>query len=439
MKTKTHKRQSNCRLIAFGLFSSVPLYLFFGATSAKAQMGLADDMANELESASRAQQAQMTDYTFKSGDFRMLLTPALSVQWNNNINLTESGQESDFIFLPTVGAILSYPLTDRNLLQLNVTVGYSQYAKHTDLSSWYLQTGSGLSFNFAIKDVLLNVHDQFSYVQDSSQNAQVAGTGSYGTFNNTAGLSANWDLKYVDTTVGYDYQNTIATSSQFKQNDNSIQNVYAKIGYKVNSKLTAGVEGTAAYTDYTEDILNNNASYSAGVYGDWQPDKYIHVTPRFGYVIAQFQQTSQFVQTSDLNSWYADLNISHQITKSLNYTLDAGRNISLGVQADANEYWYLNGNVSWSFIKNFSFAPNFFYQHGNQGIGSTVTAAPPTSSAGLVSETYDWYGGGIAFNYNITKRFVTTLSYTITQRTSSVSGRGYTQNVVGIQFTYRPI
>lgn len=422
--------------MALTVFSSVPLSALLTATPARAQLGLADDMANESAAMAMTEQEKSLDYTFKSGDFKVLLTPALSFQWNDNVNCTETGQQSSLIILPTLGVAMSYPLSDRNLLQLNVTVGYSEYVQHSSLSSWYLQAGSGLSFNFYIKDIMFNLHDQFSYVQNSALNPQVAGTGSYGTFNNSAGILTSWSLRYFDLSLGYDHQNTLATSSQFSQSDNATESGYGRAGYKLNSKLTAGLEGTIAYTHYNQNILNDSTSYSGGLYGDWNPDKFVHVEARGGYSVAQFQQMSQFVETSDQGSWYADLNINHALTRSLNYSIDAGRNMNLGVQSDLNEYWFVNGNVTWNFIRNFSFQPNIFFQHGQQGIGSTILIATPTL---VPTETYTWYGGGLSFNYTITKRFVASLSYTITQRNSSLSGRSYTQNLVGIQITYRPI
>lgn len=426
--------------MALTVFSSVPLSAFLTATPARAQVGLEDAMANESAATAMSVQEKSLDYTFKSGDFKVLLTPALNMSWNNNVNCTETNLQSSFIITPTLGVTMSYPLTDRNLLQLNVTAGYSEYVEHPNLSTWYLQTGSGISFDFYIKDVMFNVHDQLSYVQNSAQNPQVAGTGSYGTFNNSAGILTSWSLlKYLDLSVGYDHQNTVATSDQFNQSDNAAECGYSRAGYKLNSKLTVGVEGTIAYTHYNESILNDNTSYSGGVFGDWNPDSFLRVEPRAGYTYYQFQQTSQLLQTSDLGSWYADLNINHSITRSINYSIDAGRNINPGVQSDLNEYWFANGSITWNFIRNFSFQPQLFFQHGQQGIGSTSIGALPDSFLLTEPETYTWYGGGLTFNYTITKRFVASLSYEITQRTSSLSNRGYNQNVVGIQITYRPI
>ena len=370
----------------------------------------------------------------------MLLTPALSAQWNDNINATETDRESDFIILPTLGIVMTYPLTDRNLLQINVTTGYSEYIEHPHLSSWYLGTGSGLSFDFYIKDILFNVHDQVSYIQNSSANPQVAGTGTYGTFENTAGLSGNWSLKYVDLTLGYDHQNTLATTAGFDQTDNSSDTGYARVGYKMNSKLITGLEGTVAETTYDQNTLNNNTSYSAGLYGTWNPDAYFQAALRGGYALEQFQQTSSQIQTSNLGSWYVDLDITHQIVKSLSYSIDAGHNIGLGIQSDATEYTYVNANVTWNFIRNFSLQPVFSFQHGTSGLGSTINLTPGNPNNLLSQEEiFNWYSTGLSLSYNVTRRFTVGCSYQFTGRTSSLPNRGYTQNIIGIQLTYHPI
>jgi hypothetical protein len=438
MKTKARKTQPGGRLLWLGICSSMPLSAFL-ATSARGQVGLADAMTNDSNDKARTAQAQSSQYSFKSGDLRMLLLPALSAQWNDNINTTETDRESDFIILPTLGIIAIYPLTDRNLLQINVTAGYSEYIEHPQLSSFYLSTGSGISLDFYIKDILFNVHDQFSYVQNSASNPQVTGTGNYGTFENTAGLSGDWSLKHADFTLGYDHQNTLATSAAFDQTDNATETGYARAGYKWNSKLTTGLEGTAAYTAYDQNLLNDNTSYSAGFYGTWNPDAYFQAALRGGYAIEQFEQTSTQLQTSDLGSWYVDLNITHQIIKTVSYSIDAGHNIGLGVQSDATEYTYANASVNWNFIKGFSLQPNFSFQHGTSGLGSTPLSSSTNHNLLTQEEIYDWYVAGLSLSYNVTKRFAVSCSYQFTGRSSSLPNRGYTQNIIGIQLSYHPI
>lgn len=415
------------------------LTTFLAAIPARAQVGLADAMANDSTSEMRQKQYQNPDYTFKSGDFRLLLVPSLSVQWNDNINCTETNQQEDVILLPALGTLISYPLTARNLLQVNITMGYSDYLLHPDLSSYYLQSGSGLSFDLYIKNVLINLHDQFSYVQNASENPTVAGTGTYGTFINTAGLSGKWNFEKWDFTLGYDHQTLLSTSGEFSDTDSSTEDCYARAGYEMNSKLTAGLESTASYTYYNEDALNDSTSYSIGLYGDWRPDSFLQVQPRVGYTIDEFAQSSQSEQNSTLNSWYADLNVSDQITRSINCSLDAGHQISAGAQSDVDEDYYANASAVWNIIRGLTFQTSLFFQHGDQGEGTTLLA-PLNPNNNLVSnEIYNWYGGSLGLTHAIARRLDLSLNYQFTQRTSSLADRGYTQNLVGLMLTYHSL
>jgi hypothetical protein len=428
---------ANRRLPRRGLVSVGLLSLFSATLSARAQQGLSTALANDAAAQARSQQQQIQDYTFKYDDFRMLVTPALSLEYNDNVNASQKVQEDDFIIMPTVGLLSSYPLTDRNILQLNVTAGYSEFLQHNDLSTWYLSSGSGLSFDLYVKDILINFHDQFSYIQNATANPGVANTGTFGTFDNRIGPTVDWSLKKVVFTLGYDHENELATSGTLSQVDHSTESGYSRVGYQWNSKLTTGGEATAAYTEYNDAVLNDNTSYSIGVYGDWQPDSFIHIQPRVGYTITEFEQTSKLLRTSDIDSWYADLKISHDITRSLSYSLDAGHQVSAGLQSDADENYYAKAGLNWDFIKGNRFTTALFYQHGKQGVGSRLLAG--ASDPNLVSETYDWYGGSIGITHAFTKRIDLSLNYELTERSSTGVERGYAQNLVTLQMTYHAL
>ena len=176
-------------------------------------------------------------------------------------------------------------------------------------------------------------------------------------------------------------------------------------------------------------VLNDNNSYSAGVYADWQPGKAFRIQPRFGYTIFQFQQTSTNIQTSNLNSWYADLNITHQVTDAIGYTLDAGHEVQTGIQSDAIEDYYVRPSIHWDIIKNVNLNTSFSYEHGNQGVGNVRN--------NLV-ETFDWLGVNVGASFSIIKKLSLGLNYRLTLRSSNVANNEYTQNFVGITLTYQP-
>jgi hypothetical protein len=77
------------------------------AALAPAQDALRDSLAGDAVAEAQRRGEVETAYTIKQGDFRMLLTPSLGLEWNDNININSSGQLQDFILEPMVGLSLS--------------------------------------------------------------------------------------------------------------------------------------------------------------------------------------------------------------------------------------------------------------------------------------------------------------------------------------------
>src|SRR5947209_2953884 len=112
---------------------------------APAQEALRNSLMGEAAAAARHVQLQSLPYTYKSGDLRVLVTPSVGLDWNDNVNTSKTNAESDIILRPFLQLSLSYPITQRNLLQLTVGVGYDKYFQHDHLSTLRLQSGSEVS------------------------------------------------------------------------------------------------------------------------------------------------------------------------------------------------------------------------------------------------------------------------------------------------------
>lgn len=422
--------------------------LLLAAGLASAQESLRNSLAGDAAAEAARQQVASQGYTYKSGDFRLLVAPSVGMDWNDNVNLVKTNALSDFILEPSLQLTGSYPLTQRNLLSLSVGIGYNDYLQHSTYSSMFITANSQISFDMFIKDFAINLHDRFSMSDDSSAQPAVTGTASYGSFMNTAGFTTTWDLEDVVLTLGYDHQNSMSAFGQFSYLNQSSDLLLARVGLRLRPDLTVGVEGTASFMTYDQAVLNNNQSYSAGVYADWSPGSYFHVQPRAGYVISQFQHTSESfainhqigsglpivlpagesIQTADLSSWYADLTVSHQASKAVSYGFSAGHEIVPGIQADAVEDSYFRPNITWTIVKDLNLNTSLFYEHGNQGAGNVT---------GNLTETFDWYGGGLSFSYPLMKKLLLGLSYRLTLRSSTITSRDYAQNEVGLRLTYQ--
>jgi hypothetical protein len=392
-----------------------------------AQEALRYSIAGEATAMSKIVEVENQPFTFKFGDFRALLTPSFEADWNDNVYLSKNNPQDDFILTPLLRMDASYPLTDRNLLRINLGVGYNAYITHNDLSRLLLQSGSQISFDLYVKDFSINLHDQFSYVQDSATQAAVANTGNYGNFQNIVGAGVTWDLEDVTVPFGYDHLNYLATSSSWNYTDHSSEMFNLRPGLRVHPQLTLGAEGTITYTTYDQPVLNDNTAYTLGVYATYKPGLYFNLQPRFGYTIYDFRQTSHTIPAQNQDTWYADITLSHQATKTITYSLSAGHELKLGVESDLIEDWYVRPNLIWAAFKDVNLTLSLFYENGNEKGGALPT----------YGEThYTWYGGSLGAGYTVNNNLNVSLTYRLTLRSSDLSSQEYTQNVVGILIAY---
>jgi hypothetical protein len=429
---------------AHGWTQALAAAALLAAGPAFAQDALRYSLAGDAAAEAQRQQMASLPYTYKAGDFRLLLVPSVEMDYNDNVTLSKDTAQSDFILKPLLQLTGSCPITQQNFLILSAGVGYDDYLEHSRYSAMRVNSDSQLLFDMRVKDFLFDFHDRVSFVEDPSAEAALAGTALYGGLMNTAGLAATWDLEAAVLTLGCDHQNYLSSSGQFSYLNRASELPLARAGFLFNPQLTVGVEGGASFTSYDKDVLNNNSSYSAGLYADWKPGMYFHVQPRAGYTIYQFQHTSQSpdifnlsgvpapgvrsIQTANLDAWYADLTLSHDISKAVSYALSAGHEIRLGIQSDAVEDWYFRPNATWSIVRDLGLKTSLSYEHGNQGAGNVT---------GNVTETYDWFGGGMSLSYPLMKKVVLSLNYRLTLRSSNAS-QEYTQNLVGIELAYQP-
>jgi len=406
-----------------------PAMSLAAATTAPAQTALRTAMATEAATEARQAQPQPENYTIKTEDFMLQVSPGMEVDWNDNINLTKTNPQADCILTPLIMVNSSYRIGAQNRLNLAVDLGYEKYTQHDELSRWYVGSQSALSFDVYVKNFKINLHDQVHYTQDSAQEAAVAGSGNYGTFGNTAGLAGTWDLENVSLSLGYDHQNLESISGQYSQMNGATEMAVAKAAWQMHPKLTLGWESSASFATYEEKLLNDYQAYSGGIFGEWRPGSFLTIRPRAGLVFFDSSQTSAAIRAQNLASWYGDLTLAHKATDFLNCSLSAGREIQPGVESDAIADYYVRPSLNWDLIKHVTLQTSLFYEHGAEGAGQ---------EASLTESSFDWYGSSLSLSYSPMKEIKISLNYRLTLRSSNVATREYTQNLVGLQFAYIP-
>jgi hypothetical protein len=383
--------------------------------------------ANQAAAEARRLNLESQPYTLKAGELRMLAATSLEVDWNDNVNAAQHGAESDFIVRPAGQLTASYPVTQSSLLSLNVQGGYNKYLEHDVFSYWYVGSGSGVALDLDAGQFTFDVHDRMQETQDSALNGAVAGTGLYGTFQNTAGVLGAWDLNDFVPSIGYDHQNYIPAFNNFNYLTYSAEDFYVRTPFRVHPRVSVGPEATAALTSYEEPVLNNNTALTAGLFGDWRPNSALRVTGRGGYVAYLFEQTSTRIKAQNLYSWYGDLTASDQVTDKISASVSAGHQFSLGIQSQLYEAWYVNPGAAWRATRDISLRTSASCQYGTQSLGVLV---------GNPHEDYNWESLDLGLDYSPRRNLKMSLDYRLTLRSSNLAMRSYTQDQLGLLLSY---
>ncbi|MGO8697812.1 MAG: hypothetical protein ACLQVY_08865 [Limisphaerales bacterium] len=402
--------------------------IFQSTAVVSAQDALMYTRADEIAVETNHLDLESLPFTIKSGDFRLLVTPSMEADWNDNVTLVKQNPVQDYILRPMLTFDGTYPITDQNLLQFRIGAGYDFYLEHKEFSALRLESGSQISFDTFIKNFRFNLHERFQYIEDPASQASFAASGRYAGLDNTAGLSAVWYLQDLALTVDYDHRNFASSTGEFDYLDLASELILARVGFRVVPTLTNGVEAGGSFTTYDQNIFNNNNSYNVGAFADWRPGSYFELQARSGYTTYFFQQSSRTVEAFNQYSVYGALSAIHEITERLSYAIDAGHEVRLAQQADFIKDWYVRSRVDWAVIKGLKFSPNLSFENGKQG---------QSNPQGTLAENYDWVATGFTLRQVITKNLTAMLSYRLTLRASSVASRGYTQDFVGINVAYQ--
>ena len=106
-----------------------------------------------------------SDYNLKLGPVLVNTNASLEGQYNDNVNLADSGggAKSDFIVTPELGISAQWPITATNTLRLSTSLGYSKYLIHPQYDQGHVLVApdSVLAFDVYVGDFKINIH--FSY------------------------------------------------------------------------------------------------------------------------------------------------------------------------------------------------------------------------------------------------------------------------------------
>src|SRR5205814_940298 len=222
------------------------LPMVFLVPALHAQEAVRPSLAGEAAAEARRQSIENIPYNLRLGPVRFLFSTTLGIEYNDNINLAEVGEQDDVIIRPQFNLDAIWPVTELNTLRLDLGMGYAFYINHPNANTngVIISPGSQLSFDIFIQDFRINLHDRFSLEQDPIAEAQLSNVVDYGRFENIAGVSVLWDLNKAVLTFGYDHYTYVSTTDTFSYLDRNAEELSFSAYFALTSTTGAGIESS---------------------------------------------------------------------------------------------------------------------------------------------------------------------------------------------------
>jgi opacity protein-like surface antigen len=350
---------------------------------------------------------------------------SLSVSYDDNIrNLPSEQRLDDVIIRPGLDLGVQWPVTETSALTVGFGVGYAFHVEHSEFDYFQITPTSALSYSVTLRDLVLTVYDQVQYSSDVLDTPDLTGQARYPRLENTVGLRAAYNLQTWLLQGGYAFYRYWAFDDDYQDLERGSHQFFLRPAYRVAEATQAGVEVSYSISDFDLPVRNDFISLSAGPYLDWTIVEGLRVGVRGGYVLYSYSATGTLPSLGDRDSWYAGVDLRHDLTEYLSHTLSVVRDVSVGVNSQYLERLGINYGIRWQFTDIWSL-----------GLGANYAKGEDTT--GVSGEDYDRVGFNAGISRNLTERLRADLSYRYYTYTSSDATRQYARNVVSLGASYQ--
>jgi len=426
MQTPNPHHQSKglnwCRWLVF--------FLVLPVARLESQEALRISLAGAAASAQRKEASGTVGYyNLLWGPVSFRFSAGESTEFNDNVRygstVNSGGSPSDVIFRPSIGGQLNWPVTEWNTLNVSLDAGYLFYAQNSDLNQFYLNPGSGLSFDVYVQDWVFTLHDFAKISQSALENPTQSGGGSSSLLENDAGVSGLWDLDKTVVSFGLDHVNyfNLTTAGNTNQLDSSSDNLNLSAGVRMVPEVLMGVSGGISLLSGSRFTAGSGAmQWNAGLFVNTQVSEHLSARLDAGYS-AYSPDNPATNSPSEASALYFQLSVTHQVNERIRYSLSAGHSIDFEYGQPTDRY-FVRLDPSWNFLRNVTIALPLSWEQGEQVATSQ-------------SVTYDQYSAGVTFSRGLTRKLSGSVYYRWVMETANQATLNYTANIVGLSLTWQ--
>lgn len=365
-------------------------------------------------------------YNMAIGPVHLGLAAGVGIGYNDNINLAPSNgnKASGWFFAPSVTLDASYRLSEMNTLHFSLGASYLNYPNNSefDTRGILLSPNSELAFTFFVGHVGITVRDRFSYQDDPFVSPTLTTTSgnNYGRFENLAGIQADWAVnEYFNLSGGFDHYNLWTFDNTYNSLARSINTVYIKPSYQITPSIAVGLDASAAFVTFQENVQNDGNSYLVGPFINATVSENTNVYAEVGYQDFTFKHNGTINDQSDSSSWYARVSIANRLSEAFSQRLTFSKLAEAGYGTNFYDLYNLEYAADWKIMQNLTLDPSLFYQHYQ-------TSTPDFQTR----ETGNRYGAAIGLRYVLTASLTLGLDYRYIYNNANQANQDYRQNLI---------
>jgi hypothetical protein len=366
------------------------------------------------------------DYNLKWGRLSARVSGSVSTEYNDNINLADHDALDDFIFEPNVGIGFILPLSEINILQFDLGLGYRVYVNNPELNSFQITPDSQLVYHLRAGKTEITVHDKFSIQVDPLSRPELSGTNNavldYKRFINDIGFETSYEVVKDLTLVGsYDFLTDRSISGSFKELDRN-DHLFTLAAFRpLNSKVTVGLGSSYTMMEYVEPIQNDGTIFSVGPRVMVKATDFISLDGGVNYTLSDYQQTGTIGDASNFEGVTASGQIRHILNSKTHHYLRYVKSLNPGIGSNFTDDQQVQYGLGLRASSSVTLDTSFSYE------------AFDVSGANAESGTRNiWYIGS---TFHISKTWDAGLAYSFSWKNSDQPNRDYTQNRVMVRLT----
>jgi hypothetical protein len=372
---------------------------------------------------------------FYMGPFQEELGGSLSVEYNDNVNLTQTDRISDLSVIGALNLNTTWVITHLNQIQFNFggQLIDNFYSTGRDQFNFAVSPDSKIEFKFEVSDFKVSLYDKFSYVQNPTTSPTATNTANLNSLTNTIGAIVDDDLGLAILSFSTDYtynnqsgQNVQGQTNPTQSGTRETFRVGSGLTFRYSPTILYGLHAEASFTTAVD--LPNVNTFNVGPFVNGKLSRDFEFDLAAGLT---FIQTTPSVPTG----YYFSAALRYQINRHWQLLLSGAHDLVFTVGTSLTEENVFKLGTEFGITRWVTFSAAPFVNFGDV----------KTSSVGFPESqgNYNQFGVEASLTWKPRKRWSTSLTYDYTRRQSpSTAGTGttasqnYIQNTLTLSLNY---